>query len=288
MLDSHVHVWPHRPGTPPPTYDQLAAYCDAAAGAGISHLTITEHCTRFDRIVTDVLPHWDRPRTGPLAEAADHIIDVEAGADLDAYVDALSDARERGLPIMIGMEVDHLPGADEAMDAVLAEYPFDLLLGSVHWLGPWLFDAYDTEVYAEEWERRDTTLVWEAYAEAVVELASSGRVDVLAHLDVIKVAGYRPADLDSFEERLVAALAPTGITIEVSTAGLRKPAAELYPSASLLDRLITAGLPLTTASDAHQLDQIGHRFDVLRAELDRRGVDSLTTFEARHPIPIKR
>jgi len=288
MLDSHVHVWAHEPGTPTPTYDLLASYCDAAETAGIQQIAITEHCTRFDRVLAEVESHWDRPRSGPLADATDHILAMESGGDLDAYVNAIVDAQNRGLPIALGLEVDHLPGAAEAMDAVLADYPFDVFLGSVHWLDAWLFDAYENSAFAQEWERRDTAEVWQRYVDAVVDLAASGRIDILAHIDVIKVAGHRPERAEEIEDRLITGLAGSNVVIEVSSAGWRKPAGEIYPSPRLLERLLAGGHRITTASDAHQAGQIGHRFDDLAHVLDEHGIDALTAFHERRPVSVPR
>lgn len=288
MLDHHLHVWPHEPGTPTPSFELLESYCEAAAARGITRIAITEHCHRFDRIIDEVLPQWERPLTGELAEATAQIVTEESGADLDAYVVALEDAQRRGLPLLIGLEVDHLPGANEAMAGVLTDYPFDLLLGSVHWLDDWLFDAYGIATFARQWELRDTSEVFARYVDSIIELARSGAVDVLAHLDVIKVAGYRPDDIQIHYDRLVSALAGTDVAIEFSSAGLRKPANETYPSLPLLDQLLDAGLNLVTASDGHRLAEIGLGYDILEAELNARNIETLTTFSRREPRPYRR
>ena len=281
MLDFHTNVWPHRPGTETPSYDQLATMCEIAAAAGIDRIAVTEHAHRFVRVRDEVLSHWAHDGDPDLVAATEHVLDVEGGADLDAYVGALVDARDRGLPLLVGIEVDRIPGAIEPMGALLDEYPFDVRLGSVHWLGSWLFDDYGTPTFAREWERRDTDQVWTAYIDAIEELAGSGLADVLAHLDVIKVAGHRPTDIDRFEERLAAVVVASGMAVEVSSAGWRKPADELYPSPTLLDRLVAAGVALTTASDAHVPEHLGWEYARLRAELDRRGVRELVTFDQR-------
>ncbi len=281
MLDLHTHVWPHRPGTATPTLDQIGAYCEVARSRGIAEIAITEHSHRFDRIVSEVLPHWDRPLTGDVAEATEHVLDVEGGGGLDAYVEVLVEAQEAGLPILVGLEVDYLPGAMDAMRAVLDEYPFDVLLGSVHWLDEWLFDAYDNEAFARRWAERDLDDVFSQYVDHVLDLAASGLVDVLAHVDVIKVAGHRPPRLAEIEARLVNGLASASPVIELSSAGLRKPVGDTYPGRGLLDDLLSAGLAITTASDAHTAEHLGHGFDVLEAELNARGVTELTTFRRR-------
>ena len=103
----------------------------------------------------------------------------------------------------------------------------------------------------------------------------------MAHVDVIKVAGYRPRDVAGFETRLCAAIEAGGVAVEVSSAGLRKPAGELYPSPALLHRLCATGVAITTASDAHRRDQLGSRFADVRAALRAEDVETITTFNRR-------
>jgi histidinol-phosphatase (PHP family) len=283
VIDLHTHLWRHERGTPLPTYDDLARACEHAASVGVEQLAITEHCHRFEEVAAAALPAWHRPGTPALEAAVARVWQEEGGAHLEPYVALLADAQVRGLPVLVGLEVDHLPGADTAVAEVLAPYPFDLLLGSVHWLGPWLFDAYGDPVFAAEWERRPVGDVWDAYGDAVVEMAASGLIDVVAHVDVIKVAGHRPANRTTWEDRIATALAGAGVAVEVSSAGWRKPADEPYPSATLLARLHAAQVPFTTASDAHEVNRIGDRFADLREVLRATGVDALTTFERRRP-----
>lgn len=284
MLDLHLHVWPHQPGTPTPTFEQLERYCERAAEKGISQIAITEHSHRFDRLISEVFPYWNRPTAGPAADATAHVLASEGGGDLDAYVTALLDAQQAGLPILVGLEVDYLPGAMSAMAEVLADYPFDVLLGSVHWLDEWLFDAYDTAAFAAVWEEREIDDVYVQYVNAVLEMARTGIVDVLAHLDVIKVAGHRSPNQPLHERRLVEGLSETNVVIEFSSAGLRKPAGDTYPGANLLDALIESGVALTTASDGHTIDHVGFGFDRLGLELAKRGITELVTFDRRTPL----
>ncbi len=288
MIDLHTHLWPHEPGTALPTYDELARSCDDASRRGVHQIAITEHCNRFEEIAEVALRLWNHEGASELRVRAEHVWETERGAHLDEYVDLLVTAQDRGLPILVGLEVDHLPGANEAVSEILDAYPFDVLLGSVHWIGPWLFDAYGDDVFAAEWASRSVDDVWDAYVAAVEDLTNSGRIDVIAHVDVIKVAGYRPRDIAAFETRMSAAIAAGGVAVEVSSAGLRKPAAELYPSPSLLWRLCDAGVGFTTASDAHRPEQLGSGFSHVRAALVEHGVDHVSTFShrRRRQVPL--
>ena len=93
---------------------------------------------------------------------------------------------------MIGLEVDYYEGRMDAVADLLAGYPFDVLLGSVHWVGGWRFDDIDDPASMAEWPARQVDACWDAYTEALEELAASGACDVLAHPDLIKAAGHIP------------------------------------------------------------------------------------------------
>ena len=103
-------------------------------------------------------------------------------------------AKDEGLPVKIGLEVDYYADQMDVVSPLLAQYPFDVLIGSVHWLGTWQFDDYDVPTHAHEWTVRDVDQCWADYARAIDELAASNSVDVLAHPDLIKVAGYIASD----------------------------------------------------------------------------------------------
>jgi histidinol-phosphatase (PHP family) len=169
---------------------------------------------------------------------------------------------------------------------MLGGYPFDLFLGSVHWLGAWGFDQVGDPLVDGEWAAREIDAVWDAYTSAIEELAATGTADVLAHPDVVKVSGARPAgDPSPWWDRLAKAAADNGVAAEVSSAGWRKPAAEAYPAPGLLARFRAAGVPVTTASDAHELGLVADGVDRLLPLLAEAGYTELVAFSGRRPSP---
>jgi len=170
--------------------------------------------------------------------------------------------------------------------ALLAGYPFDVLLGSVHWLGAWRFDDLDDVVHMAEWPARRLEAAWGAYTDAIDELAASGACDVLAHPDLIKAAGHVPAQPHEFWDRLAESAERSGMAAEVSSAGWRKTCAEQYPAAGLLERFARRGVGFTTASDAHGLSRVADRAQDLRALLSSVGVAELVAFSSRRPRPV--
>ena len=287
MLDYHVHLWPHGERAVGPTLDQLAAYCEKAAASGVRELAVTEHLFRFVQANAALAGWWEDDPDPQLRATAARYWAGHAHADLDVYVATVERAKAAGLPVLLGLEVDHYRDRMDAVARVLEGYPFDVLLGSVHWLGAWLFDYLEDPTSAQERGRRGVDAVWDAYATAVEELAGSGVCDVLAHPDLIKVSGRRTAVPDEFNARLVEATAQARLVAEANSAGWRRPASEAYPAPALLARFRAAGVPVTMASDAHELPTVAHRACELRQLVADAGYDTLTAFRARTPRQVE-
>ena len=246
----------------------IARYARRAESRGVAEIAFTEHVHRF-REARDWLdnPWWRE----------------EATEDVDAYCGALVAAREGGLPVLVGIEMDWLAGRRDEIAAFLDGRPFDIVLGSVHWLGGRGVDHPDYPA----WDDLPAERVWADYLEALVTAAESGLFDVLAHPDLPKVFGHRmPPALDAALDAAILSIAATGIAIECSSAGLRKPVGELYPGPALLARMRAAGIPATLASDAHAPEDVARDYPTAVAALRGAGYETITRFSGREPTQV--
>lgn len=290
MIDYHVHLWPHQEVAEPAEQqlERLALYCEKAKQEGVEEIALTEHLFRFTAVEEIAKQFWLGESDPAIRTSMARYFAHHATADLDQYVEKVLQARAAGLPVVLGLEVDYYPGRMDAVAALLAGYPFDVLLGSVHWLGSWLFDNLEDRPSQLEWDRRAVEDVWRAYTEALEELAASKTVDVLAHPDLVKLTGRFPSAgyLAECEERIAEAASASGLAAEISSAGWRKPVNEAYPSPSLLSRFFAHAVPITTASDSHGPGQVGGRSSEL-AELARAaGYGSLRAFRRRSGLDV--
>jgi histidinol-phosphatase (PHP family) len=241
-------------------------YAERAAQAGVDEIGFSEHVYYF----AETRPLWTRPYQLERCRFG-----------LETYCEAVLEGRRRGWPVRLALEVDYVPGRVDELAETVAPYPWDYLLGSVHWI-----DGLAVDSEPGLWEERSVEEVWRAYFGTLAEAAGSGFCDVLAHPDLAKIRGLRPdaALVDDLHERAADAIAAAGGAVEISTAGLRKPVGELYPDESLLVACRRRGVPITLASDAHLADDVGRDLDLAVGLARRAGYETVTVFEERRAL----
>ncbi len=289
MGDYHLHLFGHGPLAAsrqiPNDYPSwlIESYVESAAARGVTELGFTEHFYRcFES--TDLLGRFWEGGRPELAEQTEAFVKEDRVLSLERYVDAVQTAKDRGLPVKLGLEVDFFPESIDAVSELLAGYPFDYLIGSVHWVGAWSIDHEDA---VSEFDRRGVDKSYEDYFSLETQLAASGKVDVLAHADVIKKFGHRPRRVPTaMYAGVVAAAASSGTGVEVSSGGLRQPVAELYPAESFLAMFFEAGVPITLASDGHEPSHAGYAHADVVAAARSAGYTSRLSFEERTPTAV--
>jgi histidinol-phosphatase (PHP family) len=262
IVDYHMHLR-DREGGIEHSVDAARRFVETAAARGVDEIGFTEHVYYF--VQTSEL--WSVPYQSE-----------RCVFDLDAYCNAVLEAKREGLPVKLGLEIDYVGGRQERLSEILTPYPWDFLLGSVHWLGSESVDSRPGR-----WAHTPVDEVWRRYFDALRDLAGSGAVDALAHPDLPKIFGRRPdvGLLAELHERAAEAIAAAGVAIEISTAGLRKPVGELYPDKAFLNACVSRGVGVTLASDAHEPHLVGEDFPRAIAAARAAGCATVTVFEAR-------
>jgi histidinol-phosphatase (PHP family) len=279
LVDCHVHLQPHGE-RPPMTLARVEEYARAAERAGVGMIAITEHLFRFEEAFKALHGWWDDDPDPQLAELARMYWEDHVSGSVVDYVRVIEEAKGAGLPVLLGIEMDWIDGRGEQVRQVLAPYDWDIVLGSVHYVGAW---GIDDRRYLAEWERRDVAGAWGDYAALVADLAASGLADVLAHPDLPKIFGHRPADETPLHAAVVEGAAAHGSAIEINTNGLRR-CGELYPAPPLLERARARGLPVTFASDAHTPERIGADFAAAAAAARAAGYEQASYYERRRRV----
>jgi histidinol-phosphatase (PHP family) len=182
--------------------------------------------------------------------------------DLPEYQTMIEDVRKRyasQISIKIALESDFLPGYESKTKSIIDSYPYDYIIGSVHFIDDW---AFDDPASREYWKVHDVNDVYLKYYALLRQSAQTGFFQIIGHCDLPKKFGARPTiDLTDEIKATAKVFKDTGVAVEINTAGLRKPVSEMYPAPPCLKIYREAGVPLTFGSDAHAPKDVGKDFD---------------------------
>jgi histidinol-phosphatase (PHP family) len=211
-----------------------------------------------------------------------------APGQLPDYLELIAAARREfpDYPIRLGLECDFLPGYEDHIRDLAGRAEWDYLIGSVHYITPeW---DVDNPKHLKRWTEEPVEEIWQRYFDAYTRMAESRLFDFLAHPDLVKKFGHRPAgDLARFYTQTLDAVAEAGTTLEVSTAGLRKTVREIYPSRDFLALAHKRHIPIVINSDAHQPEEVAAEFDLAYALAKEAGYTEVMRFEKRKAVAVK-
>jgi len=243
----------------------MAEMCRSALEKGIAEIAFTEH---FDPKPEDVCQGFYQP---------------------EIYFENLDAVRRefgpQGLTIRAGVELGEHHIYHAIQRPVLEAWPYDVVLGSLHWVGD---DSIFDEAYFRAHSPQETA---EAYFTELARLARFGGFDVLSHPDVLKRFAYqvyRQFDIELCEDlvRLVwQACIDNGIGIEINTSALHLAVHEVHPApAALRWYREMGGELLTIGSDGHRPAHVGYELTTALDLARAAGFTRLASYERRKVV----
>ena len=239
---------------------EIEQYAQAAENAGLTTLAFTEHY--------------------PLSKAFDpqEYLSV-LPENMPAYIAAVEQARidHPSMEILLGCELDYL-GADEDRTFLPGEFdPFQIVLGSVHFVDAWPFDD---PAQRDRWDEPGAAdAIWERYFELWCNAVSDRSLPftVMSHPDLAKKFNYYPSyDPAPLYKMAAEAAAASGRMIEVNTSGSYYACAEMFPAPALLAEFCKAGVPCTLGTDAHKPEHVARDIESGYALMASAGYRVLT------------
>jgi histidinol-phosphatase (PHP family) len=226
----------------------IAELCTRALQLGLSHIAVTDHV------------EW-----------------VPGGAhqrpDFDHYFAELDECRSRyagqGLQLLSGLELGNPHEHRDEVEALLARYPFDVVIGSMHWL-----NGVNIH-YSSCFDGQEVDAVYAAYFDQIARIAAEIDCQIIAHFDRIfwpGTARFGPPQIERIEPAVrnaVRAVAEHGRILELNT---RFVTHEPGWNDSLLTVLRwyreEGGSFVAVNSDAHRVSEMG-RYRSIGEELVR-------------------
>ena len=223
---------------------------------------------------------------------------------LDEYCKVVRGLNGRGITILLGLEIDFIPGFTKPIEEYRKIFPFDYFIGSVHLVrngtnpGLWFIDGPDVSIYdqgLEEVFQGDIRRGVKSYYHQINEMILTQKPDIIGHLDKIKMHNrnrYFREDENWYiqlVDETLDLIKEAHSVVEVNTRGIYKKRSDsLYPGPDILKKIHAMRIPVTISSDAHRPDELSLYFRETKKLLSDIGFEalSLITSDGWKAVPL--
>lgn len=267
--------------------DWIERYIRVGLSRGIEKFGVVDHLYRF----VEFKPYYERfmllddSVVGRLQRIW---LDQVCVYSIEQFLEVVQHAAGADSLLSVGVEADYFAGGEDQLSGLLSHWQLDYVIGSVHFYEGWGFDNPDVQ---ERFHKIDLTEMYRNHFDTVKRAIASGLFDFIAHLDNLKVFGFRPeeAELLQMYKDVADALRSSNMATEINTGLLyRYPVKEMCPSPTFLQILYDHGVPITLSSDAHFPDDIGMHLEKAIQAAGRAGYKEIVYFQnrKRHVVPL--
>jgi histidinol-phosphatase (PHP family) len=249
----------------------ISDYIEAGIAAGLSVIGISDHT-----------PYFGSEEEQPFPKIA------MAKQEFSNYVEEvlrLKQKYEGTIDVLLGIESDFFPEHAETYRHILAQYPFDYVIGSVHSVG-------NVSIFNKNrWKglsQKEHIAVKEAYYALIRDSARSGMFQILGHIDAMK-GNYPPfSDIPAAKaiDETLEVIAESGIAIEINTSGKTKLSGGWYPSDEILERALYLGVNVTFGSDAHKPERVAEDLDAVANKLLEIGFKEWVYYKNKQKVVV--
>ena len=273
MFDYHIH-----PNYSIDAEGEVEDFCKAALKAGLKEIAFTTHLDT-DRVAEDCFVNVKGKR-----------VDIASSVWFEDYESTIRAAgvqyKDRGLQVLLGVEVDCFPGVLEALPEGFFSTEFDFIIGSVH-----LIDhiAISANGRAEEAFRKySLDELGKKYYSILLDSIDLEIFDVLAHIDLYRRYGegfYGDAIHDLWKphlKELSKKMRSKRVGFEVNTSSLRRGMQQPMPEERIIRALNDEGIKtVTVGSDAHMPSDIGKGIEVALEMIRNSGFAGPSSYRKR-------
>jgi histidinol-phosphatase (PHP family) len=193
----------------------------------------------------------------------------------------LKEKYKNNINILLGYEVDFMSNP-KYMEEKILNSNVDYLIGSVHFLDDW---GFDNPAFLKEYENKNIDDIWKNYFNTIEHMAKTNYFNIVGHLDLIKVFKYLPTkDIKLLAYKAMKQIKKSNMTIEINSAGLRKPIKEQYPSIDLLELAYELDIDITFSSDAHSISQVGFEYETVKNIAKRIGFTKCVSYIKKEKV----
>ncbi|TDQ40854.1 histidinol-phosphatase [Aureibacillus halotolerans] len=250
----------------------IEEYVTSAISKGLDYIGISDHSPYFYSENDHLYPGIAMP-----ISQFDHYIKEVLG---------LKEKYASDIHVLLGMESDFFELHQPPYQNIIDRYPFDYVIGSVHYVN-------DVNIFTrgrwDQFSEEEAILEKKEYYRLIQQSAKSGMFQILGHIDAMK--GFYPAFSDIPAQKEIddtlRIIGEEEVAIEVNTSGKMKDVGGWYPSHEILERALFHGVDITFGSDAHVPERVGDDFENVKKVLKDIGFTRMVYFVEREKREVR-
>ena len=226
-------------------------------------------------------------------ERLDEYCKVIRGLDPTPAPSTMGEGRTgRDIEILLGLEIDYIPGITKSIEEYRKINSFDYFIGSVHLVrncnAPdlWFIDGPDISIYdagLRDFFGGDIHHAVRSYYHQINQMILTQKPDMIGHLDKIKMHNmnrYFHEDENWYVQLVdetLGLIRENQCVVEVNTRGIYKKRSDsLFPGPEILKKIHAMKIPVTISSDAHRPDELSLCFEETKKLLSDIGFKALS------------
>lgn len=266
MFDCHSHC-NHSVDSPTP----IDSMVEAAISKGMKYIAFTDHLDK------DYLYGNSIDKEIKQIDLSYHIADTLRAKNKYAG----------SIEIACGVECGFSVQSEQDYKKLLNEYEFDLILNSVHSVNG--MDCYHRQFF----DGKDKHTAYKEYLLAVLDSVNAKySYDVITHIGyVCRKAPYENKDMLYSEfgdilDKILSGIIDKGVSLELNSHN-RGTDTPFLPYLSIVERYIQlGGSEFTFGSDAHRIDRVNDKFEVVRDYLLSKNQKYINIYRKRQKVKI--
>ena len=194
-----------------------------------------------------------------------------------AKYNLMKDKYEKKIKLLSGIEFGEPHLYPEKLEE-LSKYPYDFIIGSIHWIG----NMFPCQSVREKYSAKEFfTLYWEEMLRTV----KHGGFDALGHIDFPKRYYGEVYYTEQMLNEIFKYLLDQDRIIEVNTSSLRKGHSETMPDCEVLEIYkANGGRYVTIGSDVHVVEDMAADYEVAKAHIEKLGLQEVIYEQRRRVI----
>ncbi len=227
-----------------------------AIDAGFTHYGLSEHCPRYRAV--DLFPDED-------GLAPDDLI-----ASFERYMSEAKrlQAKYRDqIDLLVAFETERLPPAswETTMRQLREKFSPDYIIGSVHDVDGVCIDYSPEYTQKAIIECGSVESLHIKYFDAVADLVSNLRPEIVGHIDLIRKFDGPEASFSATVhkaiDRALDAVEAAGAVLDVNPGAFRRGYSPVYPLPEILEKSQKMGIGVTLGDDGHGPHNVGDGLD---------------------------